>query len=86
MKKEKKKYNKKLNGYHSHLLYKKILERFAKGDCGKREIAEYAGVNINYTIHIIRILQKENIIKVKSFDVAPDGAKRMIYTLVRDVK
>jgi len=79
------KYNKKLNGYHSHLLYKKTLEILSKGDCGKREIAEYAGVNINYMRNIIIILQKENIIKVKSFEIAPDGAKRMIYTLVLEV-
>jgi len=80
------KYNKKLNGYHSYLLYKKTLERLGQSDCGKREIAEYAGVNISYTRYMIKILQKENIIKIKSFEITSDGVKRMIYTLVLDVK
>ncbi len=79
-------YKKKVNGYQNYLLYKKTLERFRQSDCGRREIAEYAGIHINSTTYMIRTLQKENVIKVKSFDVTQDGAKRMIYTLVRDVK
>ena len=79
-------YIKKNNGYQNYLLYKKVLERFCQGDCGRREIAQYTEIPINSTLHIIRILKKENVIKIKSFEINPDGAKRMIYTLVPDVK
>jgi len=80
------KYKKKVNGYQNYLLYKKTLERLDQGDCGRREIAEYVGIHINSTMYMIRTLQKENIIKLKSFVIDSDGAKRMIYTLVRNVK
>jgi len=74
--------NEKLNGYKNYLVYKKVLERFGKGDCGKREIAEYVGSHMDSTSHIIKILKKENVIKVKSFEINSNGRKRMIYTLV----
>ena len=80
------KYKKKVNGYQNYLLYKKTLERLSQSDCGRREISEYVGIHINSTTYMIRTLQKENVIKMKSFVVEPDGAKRMIYTLVRNVK
>jgi len=80
------KYKKKINGYQNYLLYKKTLERLGQSDCGRREIAEYAGIHINSTMYMIRTLQKENVIKMKSFEINLDGAKRMIYTLVQDVK
>jgi len=79
------KYKKKLNGYQNYLLYKKTLERLGQSDCGKREIAEYAGVHINATVYMVRVLQKENVIKMKSFEIESDGAKRMIYTLVENI-
>jgi len=78
-------YKKKVNGYQNYLLYKKTLERFSQGDCGRREIAKYVGIPINSTMYMIRVLQKENVIKMTSFDVPPDGAKRMIYTLVKPI-
>jgi len=76
------KYKKKVNGYQNYLIYKKTLERLGQSDCGRREIAEYTGIHINSTTYMIRTLQKENIIKMKSFEIKSDGAKRMIYTLV----
>jgi len=80
------KYKKKVNGYQNHLLYKKTLERFSQSDCGRREIAEYVGIHINSTMYMIKTLQKENVIKLKSFAIDSDGAKRMIYTLVDGAK
>jgi len=72
----------KFNGYQNYIFYKKALERFSQGDCGRREISEYTGIHLNSTLHMIRILKKENVIKIKSFRIDPDGSKRMIYTLV----
>lgn len=80
------KHKKKLNGYQNYLFYKKALERFSQGDCGRREIAEYTGIHINSTLYLTRLLQKENVIKMTSFEVDGSGSKRIIYTLVRDVK
>jgi len=72
----------KLNGYKNYLMYKKTLERFSLGECGRREIAEYVGIHINSTLHMIRILKQENVIKISSFKIDKDGGKRFFYTLV----
>jgi len=74
-------YAKRINGYTNYLLYKKVLEKFGQGDCGRREIAKHTGLSINSSLHLIRLLKKENVIKLKSFSMDPDGTKRMIYTL-----
>ncbi len=73
----------KLNGYDNYLFYKKALERFQEGDCGRREIAAHTGIHINSTLYMFRLLQQANIIKRASFDIGKDGSKRMIYTLVK---
>jgi len=73
----------KRNGYKTYLIYKKILEQFTKGDCGRQAISECTGISYENTLNLLRVLEAEHVIKRVSYNLDPKGGKQAIYGLIK---